>query len=191
MPDHNRPSWACQLNPLLVHHAAGVPLVHFDLRLPPSAITLLRGAPTPLTEADRTQHATWPALAELVITSVADEPLFAPTLGLGAAFPWAIRTSNPGGVTCGDVWAALAEAVMLHVRPSEYASLSPARKEQVKLSYWARCASDLPVEEGAPPRPGPDDGCRRIDVLGTRVMFRGLEPAPGVDGSWVMFLGPP
>jgi hypothetical protein len=197
MPGHSRPSWACQLNPLLVHHAAGVPLVHFDLRLPPSAITLLHGpgAPAPPSAADRAQHATWPALAELVIGAVADEPLFAPAtalgLGVAAGFPWAVRMANPGGVTCGDVWAALADAVMLHVRPGEYAALSPARKEQVKLSYWARCASDLPVEEGAPPRPGPNDGCRRIDVLGTRIMFRGLEPAPGVDGSWVMFLGPP
>jgi hypothetical protein len=171
-----------------VHHAAGHPLVHFDLRLPPSAITLLRGAPAPLAPSDSAQHATWPALAELTIASVADEPLFAAG---GGAFPWPVRAANPGGVTCGDVWAALAAAVRLHVRPGEYAALSAARKEQVKLSYWARCAPDLPVEDGAPPRPGPDDGCRRIDVLGTRVMFRGLEPASGVDGSWVMFLGPP
>lgn len=97
-----------------------------------------------------------------------------------------------------DVLAALADSAMLHVRPSEYNALSASRREQVKLSYWARCtaASSQPSdgEDGEAERrvqPAPDDGCRRIDVLGTRVMFRGLEPAPGMDGTWVMFLGPP
>jgi hypothetical protein len=190
-----RPSWECQLNPLLVHHLSGSPVIHFDLRLPTLAITVLPpshvlGAnPRPLSEADLAQHATWPACSQLTIAAVADEPLFG-----SATFPWPISvvaTNEAQGVTCGDVWTALGKGVMQHVLPREYHALSSSRQNQVKLSYWARCSPQAPVEENGPPRPPEDDGCRRIDVLGTRVMFRGLEPAPGVDGSWVMFLGPP
>jgi hypothetical protein len=205
-PDLSRPpppAWACQLHPLLTHAAHGAAL-HFDLRHAPDsalvAVPAVFGVQHRRITADElAQPATWPARAELPVARVADD---APALPPLAAH-------NPEGVRVGDVLAALYAAARTHVRPGEYTALGPKRREQVKLSYWARCAAP-PAEDGAedaeaaspPPqeeRPGPDDGCRRIDVLGTNVVFRGLEPAPaGGDaasqaaaGAWVVFLGPP
>lgn len=40
-----------------------------------------------------------------------------------------------------------------------------------------------------PYKPVLDDGARRIDYLGERVMFRGLEPSPAKDGTWMLFVG--
>lgn len=183
-PDLSRPppsAWACQLNPFLQHHHHGRAPVLFDVRRVPSLITFA-DAPgvVPLAPGDRAQPATFPLVPELRIAQLADDPL---------GLPWPVVVRNPGGVTCEDVWAALYAALQERLGWVEYEALPEGRKEQVKWTYAERTRTDLSAEA---PAPGWEDGCRRIDLVGTRCMLRGLEPSTSGDGTaWTMFLGPP
>ena len=67
------------------------------------------------------------------------------------------------------------------VSAEELAALSGTRRAQVERAYWQR------VQELRFPD---EDGVRRVDYLGDRFMFRGLEALPGEDG-FMIFFGPP
>ena len=67
------------------------------------------------------------------------------------------------------------------VAAEELAALTGVRREQVHRAYWQR-VQELGFDEG--------DGVRRVDYLGDRYMFRGLEPVRGEEG-FMAFFGPP
>lgn len=167
--------WECQLNPFLEHKLFGVSALYWDLGQPHGGILYGEAEATiPLSPADKAQPATWPFLTHMYINAVADDT--------APHFPWPFMVFNPRGIKCEDVFEAIFENFQQHVSQHEHDSWSALRQRQSGRAYHIRLASE--DREG--------DGLRRIDYLGHRVMFRGLEPNPNRDGSgWVMFIGPP
>jgi len=53
------------------------------------------------------------------------------------------------------------------------------------MAYWSRVRRNQIMDLHSN-----NDGLRRVDYMGDRVMFRGLEPSPRKDGTWMLFLGP-
>ncbi|KAH7908537.1 hypothetical protein BJ138DRAFT_1103436 [Hygrophoropsis aurantiaca] len=194
-PPPNAPDpfpWELQLNPYLQHRYIGQTLVSFDIGRPPSGgvvFTAAEPASIPLDPADLAQPATVPFVTHMHIVGVADDP--APT------FPWPImvRHQMGGGVTVGDVFETIFRNFTEHVTIEEYNSWSGRRREMAARAYHKRVR--MPLEWGAGGGrvegeiPGEGDGLRRIDYMGEKIMFRGLEPSPLKDGTWLMFVGPP
>jgi hypothetical protein len=171
-----------QLNPLLQHHLLGVPPLYFDIGRPPSGIVFAEPQVTiPLEESYRVQPATFPRVTHMHIIGVGDDT--APT------FPWPATVHNPTGITCQDVLNAIFANFQEHISEDEYDVWTERQKDRCTRAYHLRVENaNAWNPELTPPT---HDGLRRIDYMGDRVMFRGLEPSPDGDLSWIMFVGPP
>jgi hypothetical protein len=170
--------WQYHLNPFLQHRAVGYSPVYFHIggsslavyhRLP-----LRHGFAVPLWPEEFAQPATYPFLTEMHIKSIADDDSTVP-------FPWPIIVHNPGGLLVRDIFGALSDNFAEYVRQEEFALWPEERKGAVNHAYLERVSM---------PTYSQDPGLRRVDYLGERVLFRGLEASPEKDGTWIMFLGP-
>lgn len=176
-----------QLNAFLQHRRTGKPPMIFDVRMIERTVFLGEVPPIP---EDNTpglvpfhtdgpnggQPATYPGVSALNITALADDPL--------GEFPWPfiVLAHHPSlPVTVQDIIVAILANFQECVTEDEVNSLTAARRDQVYRAYWQR-VKELMLAE--------DDGIRRIDYLGDRYMFRGLEPAEVGDGFMIYF-GPP
>ncbi|KAH7920076.1 hypothetical protein BV22DRAFT_1040288 [Leucogyrophana mollusca] len=178
--------WETQLNPYLQHRYIGQTLISFDIGRAPGpggiVFTAAEPASIPLDRADFAQPATYPFVTHMHIVGVADDP--------APAFPWPIMVTRARGVTCGDVWETIFNNFQQHVTVDEYNAWSARRREMAARAYFKRVR--VPLDWDVPEEvPGDGDGLRRIDYMGDKMMFRGLEPSPLKDGTWLMFVGPP
>ena len=195
-----------QLNPFLEHRLTGVPPIVFDIRFKPHSIILGEAPPnTPSPSSSSTssssssgsqhahfimfnpegpnglQPATYPGIPALTICALADEMTF--------HFPWpvlAICGDSSLPVTVREVLRAIYLNFQEYMTEEELSSLTRLRRSQVERAYHQR-VRDLP---GCPA----DDGIRRVDFLGDRCIFRGIEPVKDGDGDgegFVLFVGPP
>lgn len=178
-PSHGNP----RLHPLLQHTYTGQTALCFDIGRPPAGIMWMSGpSPIPLVESDLAQPATHPVMTQIHIADVADDS--APT------FSHSIMVHNECGITCSDIFEAIWKHFQRHVRPEEYNSWSGRRRDLAARAYHKRVHE--PLDWTQPNSiPGRRDGLRRIDYMGDKVMFRGLEPSPRNDNTWLMFIGPP
>ena len=161
--------WECQLNPFLQHLPYGPPPLCWNLGKAPSAVMFGQTeAAIPLSTADKCQPATWPFVTHMYINGLAEDPM--PT------FRWPIMVYNPRGITCGDVFETIYQNFQEHVAVSEYQSWEDIRQKPASLAFEARNGAIH------------NDKLRRVDVLGTHHMFRGLAPHPNREG-WTMFVG--
>ncbi|KAF9218688.1 hypothetical protein BS17DRAFT_790881 [Gyrodon lividus] len=173
-----------QLNPYLQHRYMGPHPICFDIGRHPSGIVYdtHESATIPLDPADFAQPATYPFVTHMHIVGIADDPL--------PNFPWPIMVRNMQGITCADVFQAISSNFQEHVTTDEYNSWTGRRRELTARAYHRRVR--IPLDWTRPDEvPGPNDGLRRIDYMGDKVMFRGLEASPLKDGTWLMFVGPP
>lgn len=161
--------WECQLNPFLQHLPYGPPPLCWNLGKPPSGVMFGKTeAAIPLNAADKAQPATWPFVTHMYINAIAEDPV--PT------FRWPFMVFNPRGITCGDVFETIYQNFQEHVSASEYQSWEDIRQRPASLAFQARNGGIH------------NDRLRRVDVLGTHHMFRGLAPHPNREG-WTMFVG--
>ncbi|CCM04388.1 uncharacterized protein FIBRA_06564 [Fibroporia radiculosa] len=190
-PVHHVPPAELQLNPFLRHRATGRPPILFDLRVHQCLVYL--GELPPLAPGEEplripfysdgpngSQPATHPPVASVRITALADDTF--------PVFPWPITVMphHPAlPVLVRDVLNACIANFEERMTREEVDALALDRRPQVFRAYWARVRSMV-----AGRIPGDDDGLRRIDYLGDRVFFRGLEPAPDGDG-FMLFMGAP
>jgi len=126
------------------------------------------------------QPATYPPVSSLHISALADDTF--------AKFPWPMTVipHHPSlPVQVKHVLNACIANFEERMTQEEVDALSDERKRQTFRTYWERVRSMV-----AGRIPGDDDGLRRIDYLGDRAFFRGLEPAPDGDG-FMLFVGPP
>ncbi|KAI0338067.1 hypothetical protein BDW22DRAFT_1338605 [Trametopsis cervina] len=173
-----------QLNPFLEHRRTGVPPMTFDIRfmLPsiilgetadPDSKYVMFNAEGP----NGAQPATYPGVGALSITALADDMVL--------AFPWpviAVARHAALPVTVRDVCDAVYQNFQEFMMKEELDALSKQRRGQVMRAYEER-VRDLPHTTR-------EDGVRRVDFLGDRCVFRGLEPTADGEG-FVMFVGPP
>lgn len=120
-------------------------------------------------------------MTHMHIQPVAEDPL--------PHFPWPIEIANPRGITCGDVLDAIARKLLEYVPEKEYNGWTHHRRVMAARTYHqrARKSVDPAKLEGALVV---RDGLRRIDYVGGKVIFHGLEQASvTVDDTWFMFLG--
>lgn len=181
------PPHALQLNPFLEHRRTGKPPVVLDVRMPAQLIFLGEVAPIPEDPVpglvpfnpdgpNGAQPATFPGVGALTVTALADDPL--------AAFPWPFIVLNHHAalpVTVQDVLSSVVANFAERVTQEELDALMAPRREQVYRAYWQR-VGELRFSE--------EDGVRRVDYLGDRYMFRGLESMPDEEG-FMIFFGPP
>lgn len=109
----------------------------------------------------------------MYIVGVADEP--------AANFPWPFMITNPKGITLSNVIDAIYDNLQEFVSTEELSSWPKWKQRHALGAYTARVKSQYRTKVGL--------GLRRIDYLGQRNYFRGLEPSPNKDG-WLMFVGP-
>ncbi|EIW78107.1 hypothetical protein CONPUDRAFT_83654 [Coniophora puteana RWD-64-598 SS2] len=175
------------LNPYLRHNPAGPAPVIFDINLPPYGVTYTAALPyeVALSPSDFAQLATWPRVTRFRITSVADDS--SPHL------PWPVDAHNPCGVTLGDVLTAISTTFHALITHAEFNAWSGRRRDMVARAYWHRMRTrmankdcDWDQIDGSAAQPG----IRRADCMADKCMFRGLEPSPARDGTWMLFLGP-
>jgi len=102
-------------------------------------------------------------------------------------FPWPMWVQNDRGITVQDVFEAISYNFSLHVSGEEFASWDERRQAQAGAAYWNKVIRNQAIH---PHRAANNDGLKRVDYLGDRVMFRGLEPSPRMDGTWMLFVGP-
>ena len=147
-------------------------------------IPLARDLSIPLYPEELAQPATHPFLTYMHIKHIADDDNVFP-------FPWPMMVYNPHGILLRDVFAAISENFTQYVARDEFAEWGEQRQNSAKSAYSARVATPIYAQVGSNIPPSYDDtGLRRVDYMGERVLFRGLEPSPDKDGTWVMFLGP-
>lgn len=144
-----------------------------------------------LAPSDWAQPATHPYVDSLEIMAVAEDP--------SLSFAWPVTITNPTGILVEDVlqgiWANFHELVAR----DEYNNWDAVTRASADAACWRR---SMPVDgargvgrrdDGASgtnaTRQRAEDGIRRIDWLGERVMFRGLERDE--EGGWIIFIGPP
>ena len=179
-PEPSYPPSECQLNPYLEHRSFGPPPLYFNIGLGTGGIVFYEPEGTiPLEAADRAQPATYPLLTEMYIDTVGDDP--------SRTFLWPFPIHNPNGILCQDVFEAICVNFEQYISQDEYDSWPESLQNRCTRSYNARLATANSWNpELSPPS---NDGLRRIDYMGDRFMFRGLEPHPN-DSSWTLFVGP-
>ncbi|KAL4064705.1 hypothetical protein V8B97DRAFT_1297223 [Scleroderma yunnanense] len=173
-----------QLHPLLQHTYTGRTTLSFDIGRPPTGIMFMAGGPDPipLNAEHLAEPATYPLVPQMHIADIADDP--APT------FSHSILVHNVHGITCGDVFETIWRHFQIHITVDEYNSWSGRRRDLAARTYHKRVHE--PLDWTQPDSfPGRGDGLRRIDYMGDKVMFRGLEPSPRKDDTWLLFVGPP
>lgn len=129
------------------------------------------------TEANGAQPATYPGVSTLSITAVADE--------ITPIFPWpaTVCSKHPAlPVTVEDVLRLLYDNFQELITHNEFGCLTRQRVEVMRHAYRRRVDALAGLA-------APEEGFKRIDFLGDRHMFRGLEPAPDGQG-FIMFVGP-
>ncbi|KAG5651295.1 hypothetical protein H0H81_009148 [Sphagnurus paluster] len=164
--------WNCQLNPFLQHITFGRPHLDWDISAPSAECYMGRTdnkVLIPLSPADKAQPATYPFVTHMYINALADDP-----------YPehfWPFYVVNEHGVTVKDVLDKVYENFQEYLSVVEF---------QWEGSYHRQNAARVAFEV----RWGHTRGqqARRLDVLGTHCMFRGLEPHPNREG-WTMFVG--
>ena len=109
------------------------------------------------------------------IVALAGEPL--------KYFPWpfTVRARDGLPVTVQDVIFSILINFAQFMTHEEIAGFDNGRREFIRTAYITRLKQKHLNEEG--------EGIRRVDLLGSSIMFRGLEPSPTGDG-WMMFVGP-
>ncbi|THH13003.1 hypothetical protein EW146_g7175 [Bondarzewia mesenterica] len=142
----------------------------------------------PMGISDFAQPATYPLCTIMRIAHLADDSL--------PYFPWGVTVHNAEGVLCQDVFRAIAVNLGQRITGDEWEGFNGERKGRVARAWQVRCVMydgrQLEGDEVRAAGAG-DDGVRRVDFLGDRVRFRGLEAAEGRgegEDSWVMFVGP-
>lgn len=178
-----------QLNPLLEHRLTGKGPTKFDIRARSQDNIEMGDVPPVLTDRTRTpgfillhtrgpnggQPATYPGVTEMKIVALAEEPL--------AHFPWPFTVHARDGlpVTVQDVLFSVIINFAQFMTLDEINELDMWRRDNIRQAYSKRLK-----EKRHTPK---EDGVRRVDFLGDRIMFRGLAPAGDGDG-WMMFVGP-
>ncbi|KAG6872472.1 hypothetical protein C0995_009471 [Termitomyces sp. Mi166 len=162
--------WQCQLNPLLRHFMFDKPPLDWDIHHYPSSRCYLGrtgNSIIPISAPDKAQPATYPFVTHMYIHSLADD-----------SYPehfWPFYVINEHGVTVGDVLETIWQNFQQHISRSEFDS-------------WANLISRQQTASFAVQMRGLRAEARRIDILGTQCLFKGLEPHPNREG-WSMFLG--
>jgi hypothetical protein len=179
--------WDYHLNPFLQHRVVGYSPVYFHIASTPGAVyhrlPLTRNLTVPLWPEELAQPATYPFLKDMHIKNIADDDSTNP-------FPWPMIVHNSDGVLLRDIFAAISENFSQYVAQEEFSHWTEERKKTAKRAYRARVAiANTSLDPFIPPSHD-NTGLRRVDYMGERVLFRGLEPSPEQDGTWVMFLGP-
>ena len=142
----------------------------------------------PVGLSDFAQPATHPLCTSMRIAAVADDA--------AKTFPWAVEVHNPLGVGCEDVFRALSTNFRQRITREEWANLNEERQGRVANAWKERCRirdQRLAIRPQETVRWGAGaDALRRVDYLGDRVRFRGLEPLGDGDPEqgWMMFVGP-
>ena len=93
------------------------------------------------------------------------------------------------GITVQDIFEAISYNFSRLVHAWEFDSWDDRRQAQAGSAYWNRTFRHQAMNP-YPHLPIHNDGLQRVDYLGDRVMFRGLEPSPRMDGTWMLFVGP-
>jgi hypothetical protein len=198
-PDSTRPQpppQECELNPFLQHTPTTRPPLNFDIIRPPWEITLGQmHVWVNMTTEERAQPATWPFLTHMVIRTLADDITHANPLSSGyesfdvdasepeiGSFPWPMSIYEPSGILCDHILTTIYHNFQQLVSQREFRGLGGKRRQQVLDAYWRRLRTE---------NLQPEEPLRRVDCMGDRTMFRGLEPSPDKDGTWIMYLGPP
>lgn len=143
----------------------------------------------PLAPSDWAQPATHPYVDRMEIMAVAEDP--------SLSFAWPVTITNPRGILIEDVLLGLWANFHELVRSDEYNSWEAATREAADYACWRR-ATPRPGAQGAAgseaaggsrsARRRDVDDVRRVDWLGERIMFRGLERDE--EGGWIVFVGP-
>ncbi|KZT69143.1 hypothetical protein DAEQUDRAFT_750962 [Daedalea quercina L-15889] len=179
-----------ELNPYLEHRLFGRPPILFDMR--DHLVRCLLGEAPPANPGeqprqylfcpdgpDGSQPATYPPVTQLYIGALADDHC--------DPFPWPMLVQPRHErlpVMVRDVLNTLIANFEEHLTEEEIAALSDQRRAHMLRAYWERAQ-----QMWCGRIPGDDDGLRRIDYLGDRAWFRGLEPAQDGNG-FVLFVGP-
>ncbi|KZT24801.1 hypothetical protein NEOLEDRAFT_1134448 [Neolentinus lepideus HHB14362 ss-1] len=168
-----------QLNPYLEHQLLGMPSIVFDISMEPTAITFSATENLiPLMPGDLAQPATFPLVTRIVISAVADDTAH--------PWPWPITIYNSSGVKVEDVFDCIYENFRQFLTRDEYDRLSEKKRYLVQRVLQARCK---PLSDSPYAPEYTDEGVRRHDYMLDRTLFRGLEPHPHEDDTWIMFVG--
>ncbi|KAG6809325.1 hypothetical protein H0H92_000697 [Tricholoma furcatifolium] len=162
--------WEVQLNPLLQHNTFGRPPLDWDISIREINLGRTGDVMIPSMDPDRAQPATYPFVTHMYISSVGDDPY--------PEYFWPFFVVNEYGVTVGDVVDAIYENFQQYLEFAEYQSWSSLmmRQKTTQVAFEMRRNRFRP------------EGARRIDILGTQCLFRGLEPHPNHEG-WTLFFG--
>ena len=199
-----------RLHPYLQHRCNGPPPIAFDIArgLPTLQPTRSSATITSLDPTQLAQPATHPPVQRMHVCIVAEDPL--------PHVPWPIEVENARGITCGDVLDAIARTFIECVGEGEFRSWTRHRQGVAARAYYRRVSS---VESGPHSNVHPDthanansklnvdrdsdpnlmkpsrvrhdvhEGLRRIDYMGDRVLFHGLEQASAlVEDTWFMYV---
>lgn len=79
--------------------------------------------------------------------------------------PWTIVVENPNGVSFGDVLFRIQESLHKTVSKQEFESVDGAAQAEVLKAYQRNCSGSRKRE----------DGLKRVDWLGKRVLFAGIQ----------------
>ncbi|KAF5378862.1 hypothetical protein D9615_006923 [Tricholomella constricta] len=165
--------WECQLNPFLQHITFGRPHLDWDISEPSAECYMGRTDSKgliPLSRADKAQPATYPFVTHMYINAIAEDP-----------YPdqfWPFYVVNENGITVKDVLDKVYENFQQYLSLVEFQSWEGSYHKQnaARIAFEVRWGHTRGQQ------------ARRLDVLGTHCMFRGLEPHPNREG-WTMFVG--
>jgi hypothetical protein len=168
--------WECDLNFFLKHRSVGLYPLLFDITQETSRIVFLppQGQTIHAWPADMAHPASQPFITHMPICALADDT--------APVFPWPFTVYNPDGISCADVFEEVFLNFNQPVSQEEYETWTKMRQDNAAGTYYQRIRRSQESTGG--------HGLRRVDYLGGRVMFRGLEPSPEKDGTWIMFTGP-
>lgn len=185
--------------PLQTHSDGEVPTVlNFPSVLPRPSRPLFDGIPRldrvrptpdypmspltfPLAPSDWAQPATHPYLDTMRIIAVGEDP--------SLSFAWPVTITNPRGILVEDVLRGIYVNFQELVTREEYESWEGLARDVTNTAFERRLAllSQRPPPQDDSDRPSVD-AVQRVDWLGERFMFRGLERDE--EGDWILFVGP-
>lgn len=102
---------------------------------------------------------------------------------------WIIYSSNPGGLSCRDVFDAIHDTLKVPLTEEEQAKLIPPNSESLRDAQRA-CARRCKTSPGGISGRLIKDGILRVDLLGKRTIFMGLKQ-DHENRYWVLELGLP
>jgi hypothetical protein len=119
------------------------------------------------------------------IESIADDGDF--------PFPYPMHVRNPRGLLVRDLFSAISANFQQYVAKEEYLGWTKERRKTADRAYAGRRAFMGIISEPWTVHGELEESetwLRRVDYMGDRVLFRGLEPSPVQDRTWILFLGP-